>query len=161
QIHLSGIVSNASAIRDWKFLQSTTPTPAAVWQARVQRFADTLQHIQFAAPPELRLDIRGDARAPQSFSARTYVTAPGADTPWGSVHHARFIARVLPMTNQEISQAELNLLADDAQTEWAATTNLQLHLILSSDVRNPTDVQAELALSADQVNTKWGSATNS
>jgi AsmA-like protein len=159
-IYLSGIISNASAVRDWKFFQPATPTPAGLWQERLRHFADTLDQIHFSAPPDLRLDVRGDARAPESFSVRTYVNAPGADTPWGRVSQARFIAQVLPATNQELSQAEINLLAADAQTRWGATTNLHLRINLISAINKPTEVQANLTLSADQLRTPWGSATN-
>src|SRR5262249_46889536 len=96
QIHLSGFVTNASAVRQWSFLRSTSPTPLALWQRRLERWADALGQIHFAAPPELRFDVRGDARAPQSFGARAYLSAPGAQTPWGTVNKARLLARVLP-----------------------------------------------------------------
>src|SRR5262249_21275906 len=138
QIHLSGFVTNASAVRQWSFLRSTSATPLALWQRRLGRWADALGQIHFAAPPELRFDVRGDARAPQSFGARAYLSAPGAQTPWGTVNKARLLARVLPLTNQELSQAEINLQAVSAQTEWGTITNLTMSISAASAIVNPT-----------------------
>src|ERR1051325_949993 len=162
RILLSGAVSNASAVREWKFFQASrlAGTPAGVWQDRLRRLADTLERIRFSAPPDLKLDVRGDARDLQSFRARLLVRTPGADTPWGTVTQGRFTARLFPPASNELSRAELRLEAADAQTPWANTTNLQFALRLTTVAELTNLVKADLSLLAGDVETQWGRATN-
>ncbi len=162
RIQLSGTVTNASAVRNWKPFESRgkTPTPGGVWQRRIRALADTLEAIHFSSPPELRVDLRGDARDLQSFHLWLTLNTPGAETPWGSVRDGKFNARVFPTGSNEISHAELSLEAADAQTRWAAVTNVDvlLHLVAVEGATNI--VNAHLELSAGVVQTKWGGAGN-
>ncbi len=158
-IQLSGTITNASAVREWQFLRTTKRAPAAVWQDRLRRLADTLEQIHFSAPPELKLDIRGDARDLQSFQVRMRLNAPGAVTPWGAVSRGKFIARVFPATN-ELSHAELSLEASDAQTQWGNTTNLQLKIHLATIEGQTNQVNAGLELNAAQVDSEWASGAD-
>jgi len=50
---LAGTISNASALREWRLFQANRQAPAAVWQDRIRKLADTLDSIHFSAPPEL------------------------------------------------------------------------------------------------------------
>jgi hypothetical protein len=161
-IRLSGVVTNASAVRDWKLFGGGPPTslPAAVWQNRLRGLADTLERIRFSAPPELRLDVRGDARDLQSFSVLMLLAAPGAETPWGAVSQGRFTARLLPAATNGSYRAELNLEAAEARTRWAAITNLLLGIHFDSLAGLTNPVIGTLKLSAAQVQTRWGSGSN-
>jgi len=132
KIQLSGLVTNASAFGERKFLQAQRATPANLWQNRLRQVADTLEGIRFLAPPDLRLDVRGDARDLASFGVRVFLSTPGAVTPWGSVARGRLSARLFPATANGLSSAEVNLEADQAQTRWATTVNLQLTAHLAS-----------------------------
>ena len=162
RIQLSGTVTNASAVRDWKPFESRgkMPTPGSVWQRRIRALADTLEAIHFSSPPELRVDLRGDARDLQSFHLWLTLNTPGADTPWGSVRDGKFNARVFPTGSNEISHAELSLEAADAQTQWASVTNVDvlLHLVAMEDATNI--VNAHLEVSAGVVDTQWGGVSN-
>jgi hypothetical protein len=160
RIKLSGTVANGSAVREWKFFQAKPPAPARVWQDRLRQLADTLERIRFSAPPELTLDVRGDARELQSFTVRLGVSAPGADTPWGSIKRGRFAARLYPVSTNGPSRADLSLEADEAQTRWGATANVQLTVHLALVAGQTNLANGDLSLCAEQVKTKWGSATN-
>lgn len=160
RIKLSGTVANASAVREWKFLQAEQAAPANAWQNRLRQVADTLERIRFLAPPELRLDVRGDARDLASFGVRVLLNTPGADTPWGSLARGRFSARLFPATTNGVSSAEVNLEADQAQTRWATTANLQLTAHLASFEGQTNLGNGDLALCAGRVETEWGGATN-
>jgi len=157
QIRLSGMVTNASALRQWRFVQETQPlaSGAAAWQVRLRRVADTLEGIHFTTPPELMVDLRGDARNLQSFNALIMAAAPGADTPWGDVASGRFVARLLPTSSNGLSRAELRLEAASVQSRWAAATNFVLHLRLSSNLARADLVKCDLDLSAENVRTDW------
>src|SRR6185369_13144399 len=69
-IQVAGCVTNASAIRDWKFFQGKEPPQPGALQERLRRLADALDRIHFSAPPNLRMDIQGDATDPLSFLVR-------------------------------------------------------------------------------------------
>ena len=161
RIHVGAMVTNASAFRDWKFLQAKHPSPPGTLQYRLHRLADALERIQFDEPPDLILDIRGDARDPQSFSVRMRLSAPGSATPWGRFSRGVFTARMFPATNDASVRAEVTLQAAGAQTPWATTTNLQFKLRLTSLGGGLTNsVEANLNLRAAQVGTRWTDAAD-
>ena len=141
-------------------LQAEQAAPAGAWRNRLRQFADTLERIHFSAPPELRLDVRGDARDLASFAVRVLLSTPGADTPWGTVTRGRFSARLFPATTNGLSSAELSLEADEAQTRWATTANVQLTAHLASFESQTNLGNGDLTLCAGHVETQWGSATN-
>ena len=161
-IQLSGMVTNASAIRDWKIFQGQEPASrsARLWQGRLSRLSDTLAQIHFSGPPELRVNVRGDALDLHTFNVLLSLSAPGAQTPWGAVSRGRFIARLLSMDTNGLSRAELGLQARDAQTPWVAITNFSLHILLSSSESQSNLVNGQLRLSAAQVQTQWASGSN-
>jgi hypothetical protein len=162
-IRLSGIITNASTVRDWKFVQPAQPTPqisAVTFQERLRQLSDTLDHIRFSSAPDLVLDVRGDARDLQSFGAMMILTAPGADTPWGSVARGRFNARIFPGATNGMSRAELRMEAANARTPWAAITNFVLSLKMVSFPHQTSLVEADLQVSARTAITSWGSGRN-
>jgi hypothetical protein len=160
RIQLSGTVTNASAFRERKLLQAEQPTPVHVWQNRLRAVADTLERIRFRDPPELRLNVRGDARDLGSFGVRLFLSTPGADTPWGSVAKGHFSARLFPATTNGLSSAEASLEADQAQTRWATTANLQLTAHVASFEGQTNMGNGEVSICASRVETEWGTATN-
>ncbi len=160
KIHLSGTVANASAVREWKLPQAEQAAPAGTWRNRFRQFADTLERIRFSAPPDLRLDVRGDARDLASFGVRVLIITPGADTPWGTVNQGRFNARLYAATTNGLSSAELSLEAGEARTRWAATANLQLTAHVASFESLTNLGNGDLTLCAGRVETEWGRATN-
>ncbi|HWX22779.1 MAG TPA: AsmA-like C-terminal region-containing protein [Candidatus Binatia bacterium] len=160
RIQISGTVTNASAVRDWKFFQAGPPAPGGSWQNRLCQAADALERVHFSAPPDLRLDVRGDASDLQTISLRLLLVAPGADTPWGAVSEGRLSARLFAATNHGPSRAELSLEAVNAQTRWADITNFQLGLHLSTFEGQTNLLQGALDLSSRQVQTPWGGGTN-
>jgi hypothetical protein len=95
-IQLSGIVTNASAVREWKIFQGQEPPShsARLWQLRLRRLDDILEHVHFANPPELNIRVRGDALDLHTFSVLLSLSAPDADTPWGTLSKGRFAARL-------------------------------------------------------------------
>lgn len=161
KIRLSGRVAHASAVRDWNFFSNQKPLPRAALQNRFRQLADTLERVHFSVPPELNLNLAGDAREPQSFAIGLVISAPDADTPWGAVTQGRFVARLLPADTNGISRAELRLGAVGARTTWGSTSNLQLVVHLAADEKRADVVDAHLVLMARNVQTPWGNAANS
>ena len=181
RVQLSGTLTNASATRNWKFLR---PQPelqeqaAQQWQARLRQLADALEDTHFAAPPDLRLDVRGDARDLRSFGIHLFASVPAARTPWGALAQGQFDTRLLPATSNQLSRAELNLVAAFAQTRWGNLTNFHL-LIQLPLIEGQTNLlngnlagarllpaasnqlwRAELNLVAASAQTRWAAAAN-
>lgn len=161
-IQLSGVVTNASAVRDWKIFHGQQPASgsARLWQGRLGRLADTLEKIRFLQAPELRLNVRGDALDLHTFNVLLSLSAPGAETPWGAVSQGRFAARLFSMDTNGLSRAELDLRAQDARTPWGAITNFGLSVYLSSAESQTNLVNGDLRLSAAQLQTRWASGSN-
>jgi hypothetical protein len=159
-IQLSGILTNASELRDWRFFQPDQTTPAGVWQNRLRGLADTLDNIHFTSPPELKLILQGDVHDLQSFTLRLGLSAPGAKTPWGNVSEGLFTARLLPATSGSLSHAYLALEAARTETSWGVATNLNATLSLALQPSNTNLIQADLALAVKQVCSLWGNTSN-
>ena len=157
---LLGKVTHASSIRDWQFLQGGGPTTAGQLRVRFSQLADFFENTQFSEPPEFRLDLRGDARDLQSFSVRMMLNAPGATTPWGTVHDGRLTARLEPATNRALSRLSIELEAGDAQSKWANTTNFHLQVLVDSNWGQTNIVEAELLLEAASTHSRWAVSTN-
>ncbi|HEY5912420.1 MAG TPA: AsmA-like C-terminal region-containing protein [Verrucomicrobiae bacterium] len=162
RIQLFGLVTNASSVGDWEFFhgQRTEPAASRAWQRRLQKVAEALDEIRFPSPPELRLNVRGDARDLQSFTVRLAVGAAGAETPWGTLAAGRFTVRLLPADTNGNTRADISLEAASAQTRWATVTNLHLDVVLTSAETQTNLVGGELKLSAARAHTRWASATN-
>lgn len=151
---VSGSITNASALRE-----TVSPGREADAQARLRRwrrFAETLEQIQFATTPELRLMVRGDAREPRSFTVRLTLEAPDARTPWGALGGARLSAHLAPPGSDSPHRAEVRLLARGARTRWASVTNLELTLTLAAPEGLTNLLNGSLIAAAGAVETAWG-----
>lgn len=159
-LQLSGMVTNASAVRQWKFVQGTQPSAAsaAALQTQLRGVADALERIRFSTPPDLVFELHGDARDLQSFGLALLIAAPDAQTPWGTLDQGRFSARLFPGSTNGLSRAEIIVEAAHAQTAWATLTNLFLHLKLQSKLQEPDRVECELKIKAHGAETEWASA---
>lgn len=157
-IRLAGTLTNASAVRQWRWLQPGVSAKPGAWQQRLRQWADTLERIHFASPPHLQLAVRGNARDLRSFIVAGELSAPLADTPWGTLREGRASVELSPAAGTELSRAQITVQVRNAQTPWATATNLELTLRLTGAARQPHAVQADLDLAAGGVETKWGAA---
>jgi hypothetical protein len=150
---LSGSLTNASALRELK----TAPATTNRWPERLRRLADITDQIKFKTPPEVRLDVQGDARDLGSFSARLSVKGDDADTAWGRARQVLFMAQMFPAATNELSRAELSLQAQTTETRWANVTNLDAKLRLITVAAQPELVDAAATIRAAGVTTRWAS----
>lgn len=158
---LSGVVTNASAIRDWKVARVRQPGDAPLrWPERLRAIAETIERISFSTPPELRLTLDGDARELQSFTARLTVTAADADTPWGKASRVRLTSRLFPGASRELSHFELHLRAATANTPWADANQLELEMNLDAVAGQTNLVNGTVNVRAEHAQTRWATVTN-
>jgi hypothetical protein len=149
-IELTGSITNASVVRDWKLFHGRKPAAPGTLQARLKHIADTLEKIHFSTPPQLKLDVRGNARDVENIAVRLLVKAPGtADTPWGIANGVNCSISLVPPRSNQLSRAQISFRAADATTRWVATTNVNLMLHLFSTPEDTNIVHAELELAAD------------
>lgn len=160
QFQFTGAVTNASVIREWKLFHGRQPARPGALQERLRRLADMLEEIHFAAPPKLKLDVRGDALKVENLAIQLFIQAPGADTPWGTANGIKCVVVLAPPNSNQLSRAEINLRAADATTRWAATTNLELTLHLFSTKQDTNLVYADLDLAADTARSRSNHAEN-
>jgi hypothetical protein len=159
-IRLTATLTNASAIRSWKWHRPGAPAAPGTLQHSLVRLADALEHIHFSAPPLLKLDVRGDARDWSGFTAQASLDMPGADTPWGTLESAQISAGVAPAANTRLPQAVISVRAANGRTPWATATNLALALRLTSPLQITNGIEADLDLSAQHPETRWGAAAD-
>jgi hypothetical protein len=152
QIQLSGALTNASAIRDWKLFHGQKPIRPGDLESRLYHLAETLEQIHFASRPDLRLDIRGDARHVENVTVRLIIETPGADTPWGTLTNAFCLILLTPAPSNQLSRAEIKLRAGSSVTRWVSVTNLFMtgHLSAVKDDTNLVRAEFELTASSAQ-----------
>jgi hypothetical protein len=88
---LSGQVANASAVSNWGMFHGKRGLRGAT-QSQLKRIGTTLSQIHFNKNSQLRLNVHGDARHLNSFFLFLTVSAPGAQTPWGSTENVELVA---------------------------------------------------------------------
>jgi len=157
---LSGVITNASAIREWKFAMRQQPGRVLPWPERMRRLAETLEKISFSTPPELRLMVDGDALDWQSFTARLTLSASDADTPWGRATGLSMASRLFPGDRRELSRLELQLRAATANTPWADATQLRMELSVNTVTSQTNLFEGTINLQAASAQTKWATVTN-
>jgi hypothetical protein len=157
---MSAAVTNASALREWTAAGGPRPEfDPEQWSRRLRGWSDVLAQISFATPPDLRLDISGDARDPLSFQAWLMLRAAQADTAWGKAQEIGFKTQIVPAGTNPVPSLDVSLTATRIETRWASTGNLNLKWRLKSQPDHPERIESHLALLADAVDTPWTAVT--
>jgi hypothetical protein len=156
----SAVITNATSIREWPLFKPDKPTPEEVQRSRLRLLADTLEKIQFAGSPNLRLDVSGDARDLQTLLIHIYLDAPATDTPWGKIAAARLDGQVYPAASGALSRASLKLEAERAETLWASATNISLSIDLDGIETHTNIAHARIELHALEAHTQWATAAD-
>ena len=159
KIQLTGAVTNASVVRDWKVFHGAQPAPPGTLENRLRRLADTLEQVHFPdAAPELKLDMRGDARDVENMAVHLSLAAPNARIrpgEWPKI--SKCIVQLSPSKSNQLSRAEIKMRAASAVTPWDITTNLVLTLHLAS-LRDTNLIRGDLDLTADSTRHKTNCA---
>ncbi len=160
-LRVVGNLDHASELRRWWKPRVETPASPgpALWQERLRQAMDFVEKSRFAAPPEFRVTLQGDARDPASARAQLNFRAPAAVTPWGSLTNLLLSLRLFQATNSEPTvEATLNLKIDQGETPWgkAGLSRINLHLLQSWT--NPVPRQADWTMQLRRVATPWGGA---
>lgn len=161
RLQLSGSLTNASALRNWKIFRGTRGTPPEDVRRRLRRLSDTLDELKFATPPKVAIVLHGDALKMGSFNGLLTVDAPSADTPWGALTNGALAVHLISATSRDREpQTEFKLRAGEAVTRWGSATNLQVHLHAVTDEAITNRIRGRLELLADGLTTRWAEGTN-
>ncbi len=125
-LQISGTLTNASLLRDWKF-PAAKPESAEATQALWRRIVSSAGRVKFFGPPELLTHFDADARDIQSLVADLKFITSGVETPWGNATNALLHARVLPARPPEPLQASLEFTAEQPSTEWCRARFVRLN----------------------------------
>lgn len=159
KLSIFGRVSNASAIAEWPFLKSREPAAPGSLARHLAKLAETLDQIEFLEQPELKLEIEGDARNFESFSARLTATAPATETTWGTLRDGNLIARLYASRSNAPTHSSLVLRAREALTPWANTTNFHLAARFTAAPGSTNLETATFRVTAAKASTRWASST--
>ena len=154
---LGGTVTNASAIRHWKFGRDRPKpkTPQAFWHDLVYRFEQT----KFESPTEIVGTVSGDALEMQTFRVNLDLTSPEIDSPWGKGRNLKLSAQIAPEPGKLI-HAEIKLQAQDPETRWGRASSVQLEARLTPSLTQWTPTNAHLDLQLKRAQTPWGNAAS-
>lgn len=159
RVTVSGVITNGTALRKWLAPRPKQKAPQpGLAAARLRFWADLLDRVEFAAPPQVEVRLRGDALDPKSFFLELRASAPGARTPWCDLTGGILMARMLPEDTNGLGQARVRVKAATAETPWASATNLLLELNLTSRQAETNLVVGKVSLAVSSASTRWASA---
>lgn len=161
RLRLGGAITNVSALRQSLFAARPSPPadparPAPDLQATLRAVVDTLDAIQFLAPPDLNLTLRGDGRNLAGLSGLLVIRAPGALTPHADITNATLTARLAPAPlTGRFPFGRVDVNADVVATRWATISNAQLTLNFATHAGGTNLLAASLEVRARQAATEW------
>src|ERR1044071_4861568 len=156
RIELSGTLTNATAVRGWRF-QRPAGEPAFPWQTRLRQVVRIVRQMRFRHPPVIVLDLRGDARVPAGLTADLRLSAPRADTAWGELEKLVLNAKLnRPLGSNDLGYSELKLELDGARTQWGRAQRSRLELQWAQSFTNPMPADVDVDLELTKVATPWG-----
>ncbi len=146
KFNISGSLTNANYLSQWRRQRDTNQT-AQAWQYQLSRVAQTIERMEFTEPPELYLNLSGDARYTNSFVLDLKLTAAHARTPWGGVDNLLLSVPVRPHDGDAV-ETEINLSFDRASTDDAALDATHLKIALIQAITNPIprEIDTELRI---------------
>lgn len=155
-LQFEGVLTNFSAIREWKVPSQTGLTNEQNWQQSLQQFADIANQITFTSPPRLSAHIEGDASDPNSIRAGLQVLAAGAKTPWGEMSRFKLIAdcsRIKDPGSEPF--AKLRISAARVATEWGSGNQIELKTTLRHNPAQWNLLDGAAEFSAEQPHAAW------
>lgn len=126
RLEISGTLSNASLVRDWKIPKSSSQSAEAT-QALWRKIATGAERIKFFDQPQLVTRFEADAGEFRRLDAELRFTATGVETPWGNATAPMLRVRIFPAKGLEPLQADLEFTAEDPATEWCRARRIRLN----------------------------------
>lgn len=142
--HFAGAITNANYLGNWKRQRRTNQT-AQAWQLQLSKIARTIEKMEFIEPPELYLNISGDAKNTNDFAVDLKLEAARASTPWGSVDNLLLHTPIRPAPDNHIF-SEIRLSFDRANTEQASLESFSLTIQMLQAMNDPLPATVDIDL---------------
>jgi hypothetical protein len=158
RIQLSGLLTNASALRDLDFSALTRPAPdkLEIWRHRVWNH---LRQVRYERPPELIARFRADARDTNSFRAAFRLIAEQVSSPWGSGTNVFLGVWIVPAPRpSDRFRLEVRVNAENVRTIWGEAEKLDLQGQFRPAFDSVLPAEAELTVGLTAANASWGKA---
>lgn len=155
-VQLSGTLTNASAVRDWKAPRLAEPPSATALEWR-RRIWNAVQQVRFGRAPEVLCQFQADAREADQFRAELRVISQDLDSPLGHSRNLVCTVAVEPASGSPGRfQARVKAKADRAYTPWGQVEkpDLQLRSELLSERVWPA--RGELQFNSGIPMSPWG-----
>lgn len=158
RIHVNGLLSHASYVRDWKLPPRDEHAPLAT-EAWWRQITDTLNHIKFADTPELSGTFKADARDPHECDATLTFQSKALFSRWGSGTNVQLVTRLAPPASSNgWLQANLKLTADRPLTPWGEADRLQLTWENEPSFQPWNPAHTHLSIDLRNAQSRWGQA---
>jgi len=158
-IRVEGVLTNFSAVGQWALpveaLGAASTNRAVDWRAGLRQGLDLADAVVFSKPPELRLSLSGDARAPDTLRADARLEAESVQAPWGGMSNFScrlFCSKIVNSGPEPF--ATLILSADRVRALGGEAGTLRMRMAFSRGLEEPA-LRGALALSASPVWVSW------
>jgi hypothetical protein len=158
KLQLSGLVTNASALRHWRLPRPAT-MPSEVQRTWPSDLWRELRRVHFSQPPQVSGQFALDARDTNSLAFVLRLTAADVGSPWGRGTNLHSRLRLSPPRRPSAPfHLSWFVRADGLRTTWgqAARLEAETHLEPPSGLFFPPNAGFTLDLTAP--NTRWGQA---
>jgi hypothetical protein len=155
-VSLSGTLSNASAMSEWSAGRTGSPA-AGLWQEQIRRASRFMKNLRFRQPPEIYLDVHGDARDLSAWVANVRCSTAAADTSWGTTERLQLRARLnQPSGTNGLGLSEVQLEVNDLRTPWSEAGRALLDVRYLQSFTNAFPASADWDLRLEDIYTPWG-----
>lgn len=153
---VSGSLTNLLALRAETAREKAAGKKNADWTPALRDIVDTIEHIQFSAPPEIYLAALGDLRDLARFKASIVLRAPAAKTPWGDAQGLTVRSAIAPSARAgEQIEADVNIKVASATTPWGKINDAVLLGQAVYPLTNSAAFESAWSLKTDSVQTEW------
>ncbi|MFT5492344.1 MAG: hypothetical protein ACI8V5_002719 [Limisphaerales bacterium] len=153
KFHFAGAITNANYLSNWKRQRDTNQT-AQAWQAQLSKVARTIERIEFIEPPELYLNISGDAKNTNDFAIDLTLAATRALTPWGTVDNLLLTTPIRPAPDNHIL-SQIKLSFDKAVTDQAILEASRINISLLQPLNDPIPTAIDIELNVKGLKTLY------
>jgi hypothetical protein len=158
RLQASGILTNASAVRDWtRGVSGTSTLASSAWQSHLRRAMAYARLWRYGQPPVLNIRLAGDARDPAGIRADLYLAAESIQSRWGTLESLNVRGRLnQPSGVAGLGRSEVLVTFRGAQTVWSTVQEGQWDVEWTQAFTNMLPADLKWLLYLGRVQSPWG-----
>ncbi len=144
--HAAGTVTNANALFSAPSTSSngTNRASSPVLRSGLRQLVRVCRQFEYAAPPDIHLNVRGDALESARFALRLRGTMSGAITTWGRVADCRMEIDIDPKTSTNTPAIpQLSLHIRGADTPYGRLDHARVRALLKQGTADNEPLQVD------------------